>query len=61
MKKSFIDFIKDKYRNYKCPATLPKSILSRLSLENLFKEDIIEYEEYRQRVEEVKTIPNYSL
>lgn len=61
MKKSFIDFLKDKYKNYKYPTALPSSILSRLSLENLFKEDILEYEKYLQRVEEVKTIPKYSL
>ena len=61
MKKSFIDFIKDKYKNYRYPVTLPQSMLSRLSLENLFKEDFEEYEKYLQRVEEVKTIPNYSL
>ena len=61
MKKSFKDFIKDKYRNCKYPATLPKSITSRISLESIFEEDIIEYEKYLQRIEEVKTIPNYSL
>ena len=61
MKKSFIDFIKDKYRNYRYPATLPESMLSRLRLDNLFKEDILEYENYLKRVEEVKTIPKYSL
>ena len=61
MKKSFIDFVKDKYRNYRYPVTLPQSMLSRLSLENLFKEDILEYENYLKSVEEVKTIPKYSM
>ena len=59
--KNLLEFLKDKYRNYKYPATLPKSMISRLSLENIFEEDIAEYEEYLQRIEEVKTIPKYSL
>ena len=59
--KTFRDFIKDKYRNCKCPLNLNNPIISKIGLFNLFEEDILEYEKYLQRAEEVKTIPKYSL
>jgi len=61
MKKSFLDFLKDKYKDYKYPLNLNSPIVAKLDLLNLFKEDIIEYENYLQKIEEVKTIPKYSL
>ena len=59
--KTFSEFIRNKYRGFKKPATLPLSMTSRIQLEELFKEDIIEYQKYLQRVEELKTVPKYAL
>ena len=59
--KSFTDFIKDKYKNYNYPTMLPKLMINKIGLGNLFEEDILEYEKYLQRVEKLKTIPKYSL
>ena len=61
MKKSFKDFIKEKYKNCTFSANLNSPIVAKLDIVNLFKEDILEYEKYLQSIEEVKTIPNYSL
>ena len=61
MKKSFKDFIKEKYRNCTLSANLNSPIVAKLDLVNLFEEDINQYEKYLQRIEEVKTIPKYSL
>ena len=58
---SFSEFIRNKYKGYKKPAILPISMTSRMNLLELFKEDFEEYEKYLQSIEEVKTIPNYSL
>jgi len=59
--KSFTDFIKDKYKNYSYPAMLPKFMINKIGLGNLFKEDIAEYEAYLQRIEKLKSIPKYAL
>ena len=61
MNKSFIDFIKDKYRNCKYPLNLNSPIVARLDLANLFEEDILEYKNYLQRVEKLKSTPKYAL
>ena len=61
MNKSFIEFIKDKYRNCKYPLNLNSPIVARLDLANLFKEDIEQYQKYLRRIEELKSIPKYAL
>lgn len=58
---SFSEFIRNKYKGYKKPFILPNSMTSRMNLLELFKEDFEEYEKYLQSLEEVKTIPRYSL
>lgn len=59
--KSFKDFLKDKYGNYKNPLNLNNPIISKIGLFNLFEKDIVEYENYLQRIEELKSIPKYAL
>ena len=59
--KSFKDFLRDKYSNYKNPLNLNNPIISKIGLFNLFKEDIIEYKNYLQRIEELETVPKYAL
>ena len=59
--KTFSEFIRNKYKGYKKPFILPESMMSRINLLELFKEDIEDYDKYLQRLDEVKTIPKYSL
>ena len=59
--KSFTDFIKDKYKNYNYPAMLPKFMINKIGLGSLFEEDILEYKNYLQRVEKLKSTPKYAL
>ena len=59
--KTFSEFIRNKYKGFKKSVTLPLSMTSRIQLEELFKEDIVEYQKYLQRVEELKTAPKYAL
>ena len=58
---TFSEFIRNKYKGYKKPFILPESMMSRMNLLELFQEDFEDYEKYLQSLEEVKTIPNYSL
>ena len=58
---TFSEFIRNKYKGCKKTFILPYSMTSRMNLLELFKEDFEEYEKYLQSIEEVKTIPKYSL
>ena len=58
---TFKDFLIRRYGLYKNKKVVPKTILNRINLIDLFKEDIDDYIQYLQSIEEVKTIPRYSL
>ena len=59
--KSLLEFIKYKYKNSKYSLNLNNPIISKIGLFDLFEEDIKEYEEYLQRIEELETVPKYAL
>ena len=60
--KSFPEFFQDRYKNSKYPViTLPISLLRKIGIQNILKDDIIAYQKYLQRIEELQTVPKYAL
>ena len=59
---SLTEFIVDRYKNCKYPPiTLPISLLRKIGIQNILKDDIIAYQKYLQRIEELQTVPKYAL
>ena len=60
--KTFTEFFQDRYRNGNYPViTLPISLLRKIGIQNILKDDIIAYQKYLQRIEELQTVPKYAL
>ncbi len=60
--KTFTEFFQDRYKNSKYPViTLPISLLRKIGIQNILKDDIIAYQKYLQRIEELQTVPKYTL
>ena len=60
--KSFPEFFRDRYKNCKYPPiTLPITLLRKIGIQNILKDDIIAYQKYLQRIEELQTVPKYAL
>ena len=60
--KSFPEFFQDRYKNCKYPPiTLPITLLRKIGIQNILKDDIIAYQKYLQRIEELQTVPKYAL
>lgn len=60
--KSFTEFFQDRYKNVNYPViTLPISLLRKIGIQNILKDDIIAYQKYLRRIEELQTMPKYAL